>query len=455
MLLVLRVLSNFLSRWCSDRDGAVWHYFEHPQSRPAGATSAQDSFLMLPLLALFAISFHTNFEGASLGNVDRIDSNHFHCHVKGETDQDGRNRQASWFYFRVDGAKNQPLTLDLVDLTGEYNYKPTRGSITKDTLPFYSDDQRTWHELKTADFDESVPLQRIHITPKSDRIWIAHVPPYTNRDLTRLLAGIKDSPYLKDAVVGKSVKGRDILLLTISDATVSDREKKVIWLMFRQHSWEAGSSWAAEGTIRFLLSSDPMARRILRGAIVKVYPMCDPDGVARGGVRFNVYGYDLNRNWDTVDPKKMPEITAERGTILNWIDSGHRVNIFLTLHNTETAEYLEGPPDNSNATRPQMERLFHLLSETRTFAATQPPRFDAVSTTLGKPGRMNAPQALFHDRKVPAFLIEQRIAEHPNLGREPTIADRKLFGVELIQALWTALQPSEATAAETQNVTVR
>ena len=137
--------------------------------------------------------------------------------------------------------------------------------------------------------------------------------------------------------------------------------------MFRQHSWEAGSSWAAEGTVRFLLSSDPVARRILRGAIVKIYPMCDPDGVARGGVRFNVYGYDLNRNWDTVDLKKMPEIAAERGAILQWIDSGHSVDIFLTLHNTETAEYLEGPPDTSGATRPLMERLFHILSANQNF----------------------------------------------------------------------------------------
>ena len=95
-----------------------------------------------------------------------------------------------------------------------------------------------------------------------------------------------------------------------------------------------------------------------------------------------------------------------------------------------------------------MERLFQILSQTRTFTPTRPPQFDAVSTTIGKPGRMNAPQALFHDRKVPAFLIEQRIAKL-KLGRQPTIEDRKAFGVELIQSLWTAVQnpASESPAA--------
>jgi hypothetical protein len=40
--------------------------------------------------------------------------------------------------------------------------------------------------------------------------------------------------------------------------------------------------------------------------------MCDPDGVARGGVRFNAFGYDLNRNWDASDEKRTPVIAARR-----------------------------------------------------------------------------------------------------------------------------------------------
>jgi hypothetical protein len=33
-----------------------------------------------------------------------------------QTDQDGRNRQASWYFFRVDGAARTVLTLDVVGL---------------------------------------------------------------------------------------------------------------------------------------------------------------------------------------------------------------------------------------------------------------------------------------------------------------------------------------------------
>ncbi|MGH9667500.1 MAG: M14-type cytosolic carboxypeptidase, partial [Bryobacteraceae bacterium] len=93
--------------------------------------------MFLPL-AFAAISFHTNFEGGNLGTVTRVSADHYRCPVKGQADQDGRNRQADWYYFRIDGAKGQALTLDMVDLPGEYNYKPNRGAVTKDTLPFYS-----------------------------------------------------------------------------------------------------------------------------------------------------------------------------------------------------------------------------------------------------------------------------------------------------------------------------
>ena len=60
-------------------------------------------------------------------------------------------------------------------------------------------------------------------------------------------------------------------------------------------------------------------------------------------MRFNANGYDLNRNWDTVDPRRMPEIAAQRKAILDWVDSGRRIDFFLTLHNTESEDYVAGP----------------------------------------------------------------------------------------------------------------
>ena len=116
------------------------------------------SFLMLlatPLLA--ATTVHTDFEGGSLGRIEKVSDARFRLGAKGEKDQDGRNRQANWYYFRVDGAPKRELILDIVDLPGEYNYKPNRGAITKDTPPVISYDQRTWKHIDTFEYDAGEP----------------------------------------------------------------------------------------------------------------------------------------------------------------------------------------------------------------------------------------------------------------------------------------------------------
>src|SRR5438046_3064388 len=83
---------------------------------------------------------------------------------------------------------------------------------------------------------------------------------------------------------------REMPLLTITNPKVAEEKKSVIWLMFRQHAWETGSSWAAQGAIRFLLSNDEHAVTIRDQVIFKIFPIADPDGVAHGGVRFNRNG---------------------------------------------------------------------------------------------------------------------------------------------------------------------
>src|SRR5258705_7945198 len=90
--------------------------------------------------ACCAAEIRWQFEGGNLNRVEKVAADHFRVMVNGQTDQDGRNRQASWYFFRVDGAGRSTLTFDVVGLPGEYNYQPNRGAITKDTPPVISYD---------------------------------------------------------------------------------------------------------------------------------------------------------------------------------------------------------------------------------------------------------------------------------------------------------------------------
>jgi hypothetical protein len=390
---------------------------------------------LIPAIAA-AATVSTDFEAGSLGRIEKVSESHFRLAAKGEKDQDGRNRQANWYYFRVDHAGGGELTLDIVDLAGEYNYQPNRGAITKDTPPVISYDGRTWKHVETFEYDSSEPRLILHILPKRSRFWIAHVPPYTGQDLNRLRSFATGHGDFHEQVIGKTVGGRDLVLWTISAAPVS-KERPTVWLMFRQHSWETGSSWAGEGAVRALLRDDAEGRRRRQAIVWKIFPLCDPDGVARGGVRFNANGYDLNRNWDVEDARKMPEIAAQREAVRAWLRDGHPIALFFSLHNTETGEYLEGPPDKGSdgKLRPLAERLFQVLSSETSFAPTTPLRYADTTTTAGMAGRMTVVQGLFHDFHIPAFLMEQRISFNAKLGGLPEVPNRLAFGAEAVKAI--------------------
>ncbi len=386
------------------------------------------------MLSLFlaAITISANFEGGNIGRVETVSPTHLRCAVAGQADQDGRNRQANWYYFQLDGLPAREVTLDLVDLVGEYNYRYGSHAVTRGTRPVYSYDRRTWTHFSDGEvaWDEKEVRLSLRFTPRQSRMWIAHVPPYTPEDLWRLLGEIR----CEREVVGKTVRGRDMMLLTVTNARIPEARKKVVWLMCRQHAWETPTSVVCEGALRFLTSQAPLARRIRDEVVFKVFPMADPDGAASGAVRFNANGYDLNRNWDAVDPAKMPEIAAQRDAVRKWVDSGRRIDLFLALHNTESAEYLEGSYDD--ATIP--ERLFRTLSEKTTFHPTSPLRRSERTSTPGKPGRMTVSQGLYNDRRITSTLMEQMVEFNSKLGRMPTVEDRLQFGAALAKALWAA-----------------
>ena len=386
-----------------------------------------------------AVTFHANFEGAALGPVERVAPAHFRCPVPGQSDQDNRNRQASWYYFRVEGAQpGKALTIDLTALLGEYNYKPGTHAVTRHTRPLISYDNRSWTHLSDTEaiWEEKEPLLRLRITPQAPKFWIAHTPPYTGTHLAELEKQVRSHPAVRIETVGKTVEGRPMPLWTITEPG-GNQIKKSAWLMFRQHAWESGSSWVGDALIRWLLSAAPESERLRRDLVWKIFPLADPDGVARGGVRFNRNGYDLNRNWDLVIPEKMPEIAAQKKALYAWIDAGRTADLFLTLHNTESSEYLDGPP------LPLGERLFNILKQETIFHPSRPYGVMNQSTTPGKPGRMNVAQALWHERKIPAFVMENRVEHNARLGRLPTIDDRQLFGKQLAEAIAKALAMPE------------
>jgi hypothetical protein len=379
------------------------------------------------LIAQPTVTFHSDFEGGSLGEVTKVGENHWRCAIEGESDWDNRNRQASWYYFQMQGAENQPIVLELTKLLGEYNYKPGAHAITSETRPVISYDQIEWRHLTDEEvrWNEEATELILNFTPATDTVWVAHMPPYLPSDLDKLLADYQDHPSLSKNSIGTTPQGRSLWQLTISKPKAQAEDKKEVWLMARQHSWEAGTSWAMEGIIRYLLDSAE-ANGLLDQIIFQIIPMADPDGVARGGVRFNEFGHDVNRNWDFVIADEMPEIQAQKTVI-----AAHagQIDLFITLHNTERADYLQGPDLAVG------QKLWQAMVDNTSFESDEGVRPMPRTTTEGKKGRMTVNQALWAEYQIPAYLMELKVEHVNKLPGRRLPSDWQTLGRGLVKSI--------------------
>jgi hypothetical protein len=386
-----------------------------------------------------AVRFNTAFEGAAIGDVEVVGETEFRVHVPGQHDERGRNRQATWFYFRMDNVQERDLTITFTGyFPSEYNDRPG-SAMNSEPRPVFSFDDEHWMHFSELAWDNVKKEQTVHLHPKTKSVWFALVPPYTHTRLRHLLEEISASPHARIEVVGKSVLGRDLQVVTITDFATPDAEKKTIWLQARDHAWESPTSFVAEGALKFAVSDDSAAQALRQKYILMFTPMMDPDGSALGRVRFNANGWDFNRHWDEVDLRdpmwlqQTPEIWYYKKAVRDYVANGHKISLFVHLHNT-IAEYM-----TARATTPEdvphLERFSEILVSKTQFDPTRPMRL-----MRGFEHRDDAPKSWWMEYGVPIVLIELRIAPGKKLNGSPTAEQRTAFGRELLEAMAEAVK---------------
>lgn len=381
-----------------------------------------------------AVRFNTGFEGAALGDIEVVGETEFRLHVPGQQDMRGRNRQATWYYFRMDNVRDRDLTVTLTGfLPGEYNDKPS-SHMSGDPLPVYSLDGEHWQHVSAMAWDKVKVEGTLHLRPEADSVWLALVQPYTHSRLVHLLEEVGKSPHARVEIVGRSVLGRDLNVVTVTDISKPDPGKKTIWLQARDHAWESPTSFTMEGALKFIVSDDPAARE-LRAANVFIFtPMMDPDGSALGRVRFNANGWDFNRGWDEVDLRdpvwlqRTPEIWYFKKAIRDYAATGRRVDLFVHLHNTLSEYMTTRAPKEDDV--PGLKRFSDLLSAKSQFDPARP-----TQMTPGFAGRAGVSPPWWVEYNVPMALIELRIAPGNKLKGLPTAEQRLAFGRELLQVM--------------------
>jgi hypothetical protein len=108
--------------------------------------------------------------------------------------------------------------------------------------------------------------------------------------------------------------------------------KKIALVTCRVHPGETPASHVLHGLIETLLSTRDCRSAALRQHFVFVIiPMLNPDGVAAGHYRTDLRGVNLNRMYDTPDPRLHPSIYAARELFLATAKTG-RLVLYMDLH---------------------------------------------------------------------------------------------------------------------------
>ncbi|XP_037083859.1 LOW QUALITY PROTEIN: cytosolic carboxypeptidase-like protein 5, partial [Pollicipes pollicipes] len=292
----------------------------------------------------------SNFDSGNLQRVEKVEpgSNHFdgqdaddlcayefNCWVRpdcGGTEYENNNR--TWFHFSLSGGPPfATVRFNMMNLnrqgklyaqgmrTDTHLYKVEESNFVMSFKYYTLEDARC-----TTYFAFSFPYSYTELQTELNA-----------RDLQFRLSPPVDIYYHRELLT-YTLDGRRVDLLTITAADGGEgREmrlpglfplalseprairfpgRKVVLLSARVHPGETPSSHVLNGCLRFLLSADARAARLRRLYVVKVVPMLNPDGVARGHYRTNIHGANLNRMYGDPTRALYPEVHAAKSVAL-------------------------------------------------------------------------------------------------------------------------------------------
>ena len=314
---------------------------------------------------------------------------------------DNGNEFLQWFHFRVANAAGRELVLKITGLAK---------SAYPDGWPGYraavSEDREYWGRTATTwEREEDGGTLTIRYRPEGDAAWFAYFAPYSMERHHHLVAGAAQAEGVGYRCLGTSLDGRPIDCLELGDGDVQ------VWLYARQHPGETMAEWWMEGALDMLTDpGDPWARTLREKCCFHIVPNANPDGSARGHLRTNAAGVNLNREWHAPSAERSPEVLA----ILGAMDETG-VDFAMDVHGDEAiaAVFLAGFEGIPSWRQEQGEGYarYRTILERRTpdfqtrlgYPAARPgkanlamstnqlaERFDCVSMTLEMPFKDNA-----------------------------------------------------------------
>ena len=187
-------------------------------------------------------------------------------------------------------AKGNILQLDVEFDSDAYSFNEYFYSFSYDGIE--------WHPVHWERGYKESPTRDTLIFPKftKDTVYVGHQVPMSYDTLEQLVRKWKDHKDVTIHTLGKSVEGRAIYRVTITDPDSSTTpEERWVHYFANQHPGEHNAQWRIVGMIDWLLSDE--AKDVRRRSICHFIPMMYPDAPSHGWYRVGAEGIDGNRSY--------------------------------------------------------------------------------------------------------------------------------------------------------------
>jgi murein tripeptide amidase MpaA len=261
-----------------------------------------------------------NFDSGNIDVISAQDPSNIELAIK----KDHQSEFYQWFHFKLHNTEHVEHVMHLTNagksayVEGWENYQAVA-----------SHDRQHWFRVPTEFDGEKLTIK---FTPEFDATYFAYFAPYSYERHQDLLHNAQLDIDCQLQVLGQTLDGRDMSVLKVGE---EGEGKKVIWLTARQHPGESMGEWFMEGFIdRLLDEDDGVARSLLNSAVFYLVPNMNPDGSARGHLRTNAKGVNLNREWQTPSMENSPEVYLVREKML-----ATGVDMHLDIHGDEALPF--------------------------------------------------------------------------------------------------------------------
>jgi Zinc carboxypeptidase len=292
------------------------------------------------------IRIETNFECSTPAEVEQISSTHWKVSLTSPL-------LCDWFMFKVNNVRGKTIRIDVSNpnssldnwwtidpvftcdsLDDMNSFKTTRDHFplihawNGPQVPAAAHD--AWHYITNTWMEEAHTLSFVQ-TFDRNQACIAMRVPYTPSYNEKYLTTISSIPFVKVHTIGQSVQNRALQLVQIGDGGSQAEQNKPCALIYaREHADEPDSSWAAKGTIDFLIGDDPDAKELRKRATFLIIPVLDPDGAAA-----SVHDYMTSA---FMDGHTTPESVAYANWMRAWVRAGNRLDVVIDFHNLQSRE---------------------------------------------------------------------------------------------------------------------